>query len=169
MESVIPRLWPYLSHPTSSVRKSALQTLQTLTKCSTDNGAQYDDVTDDSFKVLNKEKVKQDCMDKLGFAFDDVDSIDEEDVQWNSELLQEALRHVFQRVLVEHIYDIKVMIEDVWKNLVNSSNLEHLLTAACPFMSTWICLAMQPAKVAFEVNQLIHCKQFSVRIYFNSC
>lgn len=65
------RLWPFLSHSTSSVRRATLQTLVTLT-------AQCD-------RVLT----------------------------WGSDLLTEALRHVFQRALVEPVHETQLLVEQV--------------------------------------------------------
>ena len=48
---------------------------------------------------------------------------------------------------------------------MRNSELEHLLVAACPFVSTWLCLAMQPAKLAIDPSQLIQSK--SVRVSMN--
>lgn len=70
-------------------------------------------------------------------------------------VLQEALRHVFQRVLIEHVTAIQDVAERVWENLVVQSDLELLLHAACPLVSTWLCLAMQPEHVPFNPNLLM--------------
>lgn len=70
-------------------------------------------------------------------------------------ILQEALRHVFQRALIEHIPTIQDVAERVWDNLVVNSDLELLLHAACPLVSTWLCLAMQPEHVPFNPNLLM--------------
>lgn len=69
--------------------------------------------------------------------------------------MQEALRHVFQRVLIEHVVAIQDVAERVWENLVVQSDLELLLHAACPLVSTWLCLAMQPEHVPFNPNLLM--------------
>ena len=71
-------------------------------------------------------------------------------------VLQEALRNVFQRVLIEHITNIQEIAEKVWENLVVYSDLELLLHAACPLVSTWLCLAMQPEHVPFNPGLLIN-------------
>ncbi|XP_066592225.1 TATA-binding protein-associated factor 172 [Prorops nasuta] len=117
---VLPRLWPFLSHSSSSVRKATLQTLQTLIGDNSDN---------------------ENKKDKWG--------------EGGGLVLQEALRHVFQRVLIEHVYAIQEVAERVWENLVIYSDLELLLHAACPLVSTWLCLAMQPEHVPFNPNLLI--------------
>ncbi|XP_078035668.1 histone acetyltransferase 1 isoform X2 [Augochlora pura] len=121
LSQVLPRLWPFLSHSSSSVRKATLQTLETLTG---DDGAQG----------VNKKEL------------------------WGEGgglVLQDALRHVFQRVLIEHITAIQDVTERVWENLVVQSDLELLLHAACPLVSTWLCLAMQPEHVPFNPNLLM--------------
>ncbi|XP_076242888.1 histone acetyltransferase 1 [Calliopsis andreniformis] len=121
LSQVLPRLWPFLSHSSSSVRKATLQTLQTLTG---DDGA-------------NNENKKE----RWG--------------EGGALVLQEALRHVFQRVLIEHVTAIQDVAERVWENLVVQSDLELLLHAACPLVSTWLCLAMQPEHVPFNPNLLM--------------
>ncbi|KAK3929318.1 TATA-binding protein-associated factor 172 [Frankliniella fusca] len=110
---VVPRLWPFLAHSTSSVRRATLQTLYTLT------GSQ--------------------------------------NIEWTQELLQAALRHVFQMVLLEPVGAIQLLAEKVWNNLLQSAPLAQLLMAACPYVTTWLCLTMQPAKIMFDNNVLIRC------------
>lgn len=119
---VLPRLWPFFNHSSSSVRKATLQTLQTLTGEDSDN----------------EEKRKERWGEGGGFV------------------LQEALRHVFQRVLIEHVPSIQEIAERVWENLVVRSDLEMLLHAACPLVSTWLCLAMQPEHVPFNLSLLMN-------------
>ncbi|XP_060811361.1 TATA-binding protein-associated factor 172 isoform X2 [Bombus pascuorum] len=121
LSQVLPRLWPFLSHSSSSVRKATLQTLQTLTE---DDGA-------------HNENKKERWGEGGGLV------------------LQEALRHVFQRALIEHVIAIQDVAERVWENLVVQSDLELLLHAACPLVSTWLCLAMQPEHVPFNPNLLM--------------
>ncbi|KAK2582496.1 hypothetical protein KPH14_004798 [Odynerus spinipes] len=121
LSQVLPRLWPFLSHSSSSVRKATLQTLQTLTG---DDGNQSED--------------KKERWGPGGGL-----------------ILQEALRHVFQRVLIEHVTTIQDVAVCVWENLVIQSDLELLLHAACPLVSTWLCLTMQPEHVPFNPNLLV--------------
>ncbi|KAM0731918.1 TATA-binding protein-associated factor 172 [Formica fusca] len=121
LSQVLPRLWPFLNHSSSSVRKATLRTLQTLTE---DDGDRNED-------------KKERWGDGGGIV------------------LQEALRHVFQCVLIEHITAIQDVAERVWENLVVQSDLELLLHAACPHVSTWLCLAMQPEYVPFNPNLLM--------------
>lgn len=120
LSQVLPRLWPFLSHSSSSVRKATLQTLQTLTG-------------------------------------EDAERNEDRRERWGDDgalVLQEALRNVFQRVLIEHVAAIQEVAERVWENLVVRSDLEMLLHAACPLVSTWLCLAMQPDQVPFDPSRL---------------
>lgn len=118
LSEVVPRLWPFLSHSTSSVRKATLQTLGTLT-------------------------VPQNRGNLV----------------WEAQLLQDAMRHIFQRVLVEPLDEVRAVVEKVWIQLVKNAGLVELLHAACPFMSTWLCLAMQSVKLPFDPNLLIQPKR----------
>lgn len=89
---------------------------------------------------------------------DDGDRSEDKRERWGEGggiVLQEALRHVFQCALIEHITAIQDVAERVWENLVVQSDLELLLHAACPHVSTWLCLAMQPEHVPFNPNLLI--------------
>jgi TATA-binding protein-associated factor len=133
MESLIPRLWPFLSHPTSSVRRSTLLTLKKL--------------TDENDVSLPKPSSPGSSLHiNFGVRY------------WPSTLVQEALRHLYQRVLVEHVEDIQSLVEAVWRNIVEKSDLATLLHAACPFVSCWMCLAMQPSRLAFDHNLLLYAK-----------
>lgn len=131
MEILIPRLWPFLSHPSSSVRRSTLLTLKQMTH-----------------DVNNPPVNSSQQSFQINFGVR----------HWPSPLLQEGLRHIFQRVLVEHIEDIQCLVEEVWNNLVSKSDLATLLHAACPHVSLWMCLAMQPLRLAFDQNLMVFAK-----------
>lgn len=79
-------------------------------------------------------------------------------IMWEAQLLQDALRHVYQRVLVEANSDVRAVAEHVWSNLVKNSRLVELLHAACPFITIWLYLSMQPVRVPFDPNYLIYAK-----------
>lgn len=128
LPTLVPRLWPFLSHNTTSVRKATLQTLKTLTQSVTLNGSS-----------------------EIAIAINPVK-------MWPADLLQEALRHVYQRVLVEHVEDVQNLVEEAWSNMVNNADLSALLHAACPYFTSWLCLAMQPVRFAFDSNHLIFAK-----------
>ncbi|XP_058801038.1 TATA-binding protein-associated factor 172 isoform X2 [Phymastichus coffea] len=128
---VLPRLWPFLSHSSSSVRQATLQTLETLTE-------------EGELKSI-KELRPIENRSKDGISNNSREAV-----------LQEALCHVFERVLIEHIASIQEVAERVWKKLVMLSELELLLHAACPMVSTWLCLAMQPEHVPFNSALLMH-------------
>ncbi|XP_060522113.1 TATA-binding protein-associated factor 172 [Cylas formicarius] len=118
LNDVVPRLWPFLSHGTSTVRRATLQTLCTLTEKKADGSATV----------------------------------------WSAQLLQDAMRHVFQRVLVEPIEEVRDVAEKAWTNLVRNSGLVELLHAACPFVTVWLFLAMQSVRVPFDSSFFIHAK-----------
>lgn len=79
-------------------------------------------------------------------------------IMWEAQLLQDALRHVYQRVLVEAQSDVRAVAEHVWNNLVKNSRLVELLHAACPFITVWFYLSMQPVRMPFDPNYLMHAK-----------
>lgn len=169
MSVLVPRLWPFLSHTTSSVRRSTLQTLKTLTQRPTvvhtkdhaerngHAGPNSNGNGSSALSTLATVKPKQ------NFGVQD----------WPPQLLQEALRHVYQRVLVEPIPDIQSIVENVWNNLVTNAELSALLHAACPYVAAWMCLAMQPARLSFDPSLMICTKsptnRVSTRCFFFQC
>lgn len=116
LNEIVPRLWPFLYHSTSSVRKETLQTLLTLSELKT-----------------NK--------------------------KWEAQLLQDAMRHCFQRVLIEPQSDVRKMSELVWNSLIINSDLNELLHATCPLISIWLYLCMQSTRIPFDQNYLIQTKK----------
>lgn len=108
LDLLIPRLWPFLHHTSSSVRHSSLLTLQKLTEL------------DPSVSPMSVNP------------------------------LQETLRHVYQRALLEHVEEVQNLIPSVWSDLLRSSKLDTLLLAACPCFGTWLCLAMQPPRLPLD-------------------
>ncbi|XP_016952601.1 TATA-binding protein-associated factor 172 [Drosophila biarmipes] len=137
MSILVPRLWPFLSHSTSSVRRSTLKTLITLTSA---DKVKSEPKEEDHVK----EEPDQKKM-KLNFGVSD----------WKWQLLQQALRHIYQRILVEPQADIQALARQVWSNLIEHADLGALLHAACPYVSSWICLSMQPPRLAFDAGVLI--------------
>ncbi|KAF4522501.1 hypothetical protein B566_EDAN002586 [Ephemera danica] len=113
----LPLLWPFLSHTSSAVRRSTLQTLATLAGGPLSLGV-----------PLNPGEPS---------------------------LLQHALRHVYQRALLETDPEIQALAEEVWDRLLQHCPLEEVLLAACPYASAWLCLAMQPVRMSFDPAMLI--------------
>lgn len=156
MSVLIPRLWPFLSHSTSSVRRSTLQTLKTLTKSNTISTIDADIAKPE--KNGNSVKLEVNSLQTIITTSSANLSLNFGVKDWPSDLLQEALRHIYQRVLVEHINDIQLIVEDVWQNLVTNAELSALLHASCPFVASWMCLAMQPARLSFDPSTMIYAK-----------
>lgn len=161
MAVLIPRLWPFLSHSTSSVRKSTLQTLKTLTQYNSVNNNISNNttpvVTNGDDKVSLSTDTANDLKKIINVDSDKL-SLNLGVKEWSAKLLQEAMRHIFQRVLIEHVPEIQSIAEEVWVNLVTNAELSALLHAACPFVSSWMCLAMQPARLAFDPTLMIYAR-----------
>lgn len=139
VEQLVPRLWPFLCHNSSSVRRSTLTALKTLTSSCTSSSSSSSSATNGASSVETNLSL---------FGVKD----------WSPQLLQEALRHIYQRILIEHLEDVQLIAESVWLQLISNADLSALLHAACPYVPTWLCLAMQPARLAFDPNYLIALK-----------
>ncbi|XP_053957908.1 TATA-binding protein-associated factor 172 [Anastrepha ludens] len=172
MSTLVPRLWPFLSHSTSSVRKSTLQTLITLTNCNL-NKEKIEDMTlagpttstkysttannNGNVDTVVDQGTINAASSAIGINFDSKKlNLNLGVIDWQWKLLQDALRFIYERILVEPQADIQEMSTVVWRNLLGNADLGALLHAACPVVSSWICLAMQPARLAFDSSILIH-------------
>ncbi|XP_070579939.1 TATA-binding protein-associated factor 172-like [Ptychodera flava] len=78
--------------------------------------------------------------------------------EWLSPILQEALRHVYQRCILEDRADILELVEKVWSTLLAKAHIDYLIAAACPWISAWLCLIMQPANLPIDPHMLIEAK-----------
>jgi hypothetical protein len=78
------------------VRKAALQTLRTLTRPLVTTPSKSNGNTNGDESKLNGDKD------------------DELYLMWTPELLQEAMRYVYQRVLFEHVHEIQEIALQVW-------------------------------------------------------
>ncbi|XP_033630416.1 TATA-binding protein-associated factor 172-like [Asterias rubens] len=116
---LVPRLWPFLRHNITSVRKAVLETLCTLL-------------------FAERQQVPTSV--------------------WLPPILQDALRHIFQRCILETNPDVLALIEKVWDALLEKSPLDILVGASCPWISVWMCLTMQPSKIPIEASMLIEAK-----------
>ncbi|XP_049869451.1 TATA-binding protein-associated factor 172 isoform X2 [Pectinophora gossypiella] len=267
LTDVLPRLWPYLDHSTSSVRKATLQTLRTLTRPlvleptqthtngnTEDDKAVKSEVKDNQSENVVKSEIKDsqsenvvkseikdsqsenvvkseikdsqsenvvksevnDSQSGINVVKSEEDNVKiEEDVKieansatnavsesksevndgksevkdvkcdiksevngladkylnWTPELLQEAMRHVYQRILFEHVHEIQEIALQVWENFLQHAPLSTILVCACPMLATWLCLAMQPARMYVDPGLLLHAppKERRVRTNSQSC
>ncbi|XP_013387250.1 TATA-binding protein-associated factor 172-like [Lingula anatina] len=117
LSELVPRLWPFLRHNITSVRKCVLTTLHIL---------------------LTSERQPH--------------------ATWLIPILQEALRHVYQRVLLEEKAELLDLIQQVWCSVLEKSPLDYLIAATSPFLGTWLCMMMQPSRLPFDQNFLIDAK-----------
>ncbi|XP_039754002.1 TATA-binding protein-associated factor 172 [Pararge aegeria] len=159
LTDVLPRLWPYLDHSASSVRKATLQTLRTLTRplvTSEINGNTNRNNNIESDNNCNS-KVTCDDNSESEVKSGDVKCNGEvsQYLMWTPELLQVAMRHIYQRVLFEHVPEIQEIAVQVWQNLLQHAPLGMILVAACPILALWLCLAMQPARMPLDASLLL--------------
>lgn len=108
LNELIPRLWPFLDHTLSIVRRSVL----------------------DAFIIL----------------------ISDDNSWLTVKLLSDSLRLLFQRILVEDSPEIRAKLHSAWSLLITKSPLDNLLNATHLYLSSWICLLMQPARTPIDLQ-----------------
>ncbi|XP_055469787.1 TATA-binding protein-associated factor 172 isoform X2 [Psammomys obesus] len=114
---LVPRVWPFLHHTISSVRRAALETLFTLLSTQDQNSS-----------------------------------------SWLIPILSDMLRHIFQFCVLESSQEILDLIHKVWMELLSKASVQYVVAAACPWMSAWLCLMMQPSHLPFDLNMLLEVK-----------
>ena len=107
LADVLPRLWPYLDHSTSSVRKATLQTLRTITRPLITSKPSNGQINGDKNQKENESSDKENADDEKNLKINENKSETDQCLNWTPELLQEAMRHIYQRVLFEHVHDIQ--------------------------------------------------------------
>ncbi|XP_052070007.1 TATA-binding protein-associated factor 172-like [Mytilus californianus] len=119
LTELVPRLWPFLRHNITSVRKSALETFYTL---------------------LTVETPQHPTSAWLPF------------------ILSDALRHIYQRSLLEENLDVLSVVIKVWSKLLMKVPLEHLLSQATPWLGVWLSQCMQPSNIPFDPVYMLSAK-----------
>ncbi|CAC5413286.1 BTAF1 [Mytilus coruscus] len=119
LTELVPRLWPFLRHNISSVRKSALETFYTL---------------------LTVETPQHPTSAWLPF------------------ILSDALRHIYQRSLLEENSEVLSVVIKVWSKLLLKVPLEHLLSQATPWLGVWLSQCMQPSNIPFDPVYMLSAK-----------
>ncbi|XP_033118487.1 TATA-binding protein-associated factor 172-like [Anneissia japonica] len=75
---------------------------------------------------------------------------------WLPVILQDAMRHIFQRCLVETTSDTLDLIQEVWDAILQKAVLQNILQATIPWYSAWLSLCMQSSKLPLDSNLLIN-------------
>ncbi|KAJ4797222.1 TATA-binding protein-associated factor MOT1 [Rhynchospora pubera] len=114
LATLVPRLWPFMRHTITSVRYSAICTLE---------------------RLLEVNKGSSDGAEASKF--------------WPSSILGDALRIVFQNLLLEANDNILQSSERVWRLLLQCPENE-LESAAGAYFSSWVQLATTPYGSALD-------------------
>ena len=77
---------------------------------------------------------------------------------WVIPILQDTLRHVYQRSLLETQPEVLDLIERVWSALLQSVPAAYLVGTATPWLGVWLCLLMQPATISYDSGYLIEAR-----------
>ncbi|XP_060070663.1 TATA-binding protein-associated factor 172-like isoform X2 [Ylistrum balloti] len=88
----------------------------------------------------------------------DIESVQHPTNAWLPLILQDVLRHLIQRSLLEERHDVLITVGEVWSKLLSKTPIEHLIAMATPWLGVWLSLCMQPSKVPFEPTYLIQAK-----------
>ncbi|XP_076073071.1 TATA-binding protein-associated factor 172-like [Mytilus galloprovincialis] len=77
---------------------------------------------------------------------------------WLPFILSDALRHIYQRSLLEENSDVLSVVIKVWSKLLLKVPLEHLLSQATPWLGVWLSQCMQPSNIPFDPVYMLSAK-----------
>ncbi|XP_067042900.1 TATA-binding protein-associated factor 172-like [Acropora muricata] len=75
---------------------------------------------------------------------------------WLTPILQESLRHIYQRFILETDSDVLELAYKVWHEMLERSPKTHLGSAVIPFLNSWLCMMMMPACAPIDQTVLVH-------------
>ncbi|GFO18592.1 TATA-binding protein-associated factor 172-like [Plakobranchus ocellatus] len=78
--------------------------------------------------------------------------------EWLMPLYQDAVRHIYQRSVLENQSELFPLLEQVWRALLQCANMEHLYVLVVPWLGVWLAFLMQPPHMAFDPALLIEAK-----------
>ncbi|XP_059168420.1 TATA-binding protein-associated factor 172-like [Physella acuta] len=77
---------------------------------------------------------------------------------WLIPIYQDAVRHIYQRSILEDRADMLPLIVKVWTSLLQCANMEHLYALSVPWLGVWLAFLMQPPRIAYDPSLLIESK-----------
>ncbi|KAH9489880.1 btaf1 RNA polymerase II, B-TFIID transcription factor-associated, 170kDa [Bulinus truncatus] len=78
--------------------------------------------------------------------------------QWLIPIYQDAVRHIYQRSLLEEKAELLPLIVKVWTSLLQCATMEYLYALAVPWLGVWLAFLMQPPRLAYDPSLLIEAK-----------
>ncbi|KAL8593219.1 hypothetical protein ACOMHN_009874 [Nucella lapillus] len=165
LSEFVPRLWPFLRHNIVSVRRAALQTLLSLLSSNSTN-PQVHNTSLSAVSVGVSSRVSG-CFQQCQWVFPAVSVGDDFSLcfqpcqrpcQWVIPILQDTLRHIYQRSLLETHQELLDLVERVWGALLTAVPPVYVVQAAVPWLGIWLCMLMQPGSLPFTPEFLIEAK-----------
>lgn len=74
---------------------------------------------------------------------------------WLTPILQDSLRHIYQRFILESDGDVVEMVYKVWSVMLDRSAKNHLGNITIPFLNSWLGMTMMPACAPIDPTALI--------------
>ncbi|RUS77118.1 hypothetical protein EGW08_015105, partial [Elysia chlorotica] len=77
---------------------------------------------------------------------------------WLVPIYQDAVRHIYQRSVLEERAELLPLVQEVWGALLACAAMEHLYVLVVPWLGVWLAFLMQPPRMAFDPSLLIEAK-----------
>ncbi|XP_071487999.1 TATA-binding protein-associated factor 172-like [Diadema antillarum] len=143
--SIMTLLATLLSHPSACLQSSASQPLATLVQRLW------------PFMRHNIWSVRRAVLDTL-LTLLCTDNPQMPVAAWLPPILTDMMRHIYQRCILETNAEILELVQKVWDALLQKVPSDVVVQASFPWVSAWLCLAMQPARVPIDPQMLIEAK-----------
>lgn len=142
LSALAPRLWPFMRHSITSVRYSAIRTLERLLEA----GYRRYCVTSVHYSSIR-------TLERLDAGYSGHGAQPSSGSFWPSFILGDTLRIVFQNMLLESNDNILQCTDRVWRLLLHCP-IKELETAAQPYVSSWLDLATTPYGSALDTSKM---------------
>ncbi|XP_048575409.1 TATA-binding protein-associated factor 172 isoform X2 [Nematostella vectensis] len=74
---------------------------------------------------------------------------------WLTPILQDAVRHIYQRFILESDASVIQYVYEVWCDLLSKSSKQCLSSSILPYLNSWLGMMMQPPCIPIDTSLLI--------------
>ncbi len=141
---IIPYLWTFLYYNASSVRKSAVQTICSVTNSKLCISRWNESLLFSTMRHIYQRILLESTNEVRGLA---------EQVSCKTAFYNHV--HIWEMSVDVSAINISICWPQAWCNVVKNADLSVLRKICWQFFGIWICLAMQSAKLPFDDSLFI--------------
>lgn len=75
---------------------------------------------------------------------------------WLLPILEAAMRHLFERFLVEQVMELLTLLQEVWRSMIGCVDGAKVAVVTAQWVNIWLSMAMYPKSASFNPAWIIH-------------